>query len=61
MADSIEEFFEEFSGAPYELHEFAEGALEIEDCAELVESAQAYLDAREAFKNMLEEHGVEQG
>ena len=61
MSDSIEEFVEEFSGAPYELHEFAEGAVDVEDCPDLVEAAQAYLDAKEAFESMLEEHGVEQG
>ena len=55
MSDRIEEFVEEYSGAPYELHEF------VEDCPDLVEAAQAYLDAKEAFINMLEEHGVEQG
>ena len=61
MSDSIEEFVEEFSGAPYELHEFAEGAVDVEDCPELVEAAQAYLDAKEAFENALEEQGVERG
>jgi ribosome maturation factor RimP len=61
MSDRIEEFVEEYSGAPYELHEFAEGAVDVEDCPDLVEAAQAYLDAKEAFINMLEEHGVEQG
>ena len=61
MAESIEEFVEEFSGAPYELHEFAENAIDIEDCSELVEAAQAYLDAKEAFENALEEQGVEIG
>lgn len=61
MADNIEKFVEQFSGAPYELHEFAEGAIEIEDCSDLVEAAQEYLDAKETFENVLEEYGVERG
>lgn len=61
MADSIEEFVEEFSGAPYELHEFAEGAVDIEDCDELVLVAQRFIDAKFAFEQVLEEHGVEVG
>ena len=58
MADSIEEFVEEYSGAPYELHEVAEGAIEVEDCDDLVEAAQNFLDAKQAFENALEERGV---
>ncbi len=61
MADSIEEFVEEFSGAPYELHEFAEGAIDVEDCDELVLAAQRYIDAKFAFEQALEEQGVEIG
>lgn len=58
---NIEEFQEEHSGAPYELHEFAELAEDVEDAPDLVEAATAYLQAREEFINALAEHGVEQG
>ena len=58
---NIEEFQEEHSGAPYELHEFAELAEDLEDAPDLVEAAANFLQAREDFINALSEHGVEQG
>lgn len=61
MSDSLEEYRDEFSGAPYELKDFAEEAIEIEDCDELVAVAQAYLDAKLAFENALASYGIEQG
>ena len=61
IADNIEEFVEEFSGAPYELHELADEAIGIEDCDELALAAQRYLDAKFAFEQALEEQGVEIG
>lgn len=58
---NIEEFQEEHSGAPYELHEFAELAEDVEDAPDLVDAAVNYLQAREEFISALAEHGVEQG
>lgn len=58
---NIEEFQEEHSGAPYELHEFAELAEDLEDAPDLSEAASNFLQARRDFIDALSEHGVEQG
>jgi len=56
-----EEFVYAYDGAPYELYEFAEGAVEITDCDELKKLATEYLEARQAFENGLDETGIEKG
>lgn len=61
MSSSLEEFRDDFDGAPLELKDFAEGAIEIEDCDDLASKAQAFLDAKEEFESALESHGIEVG
>lgn len=61
MSECLEEFVEEFNGAPFELADFAEGAAEIEDCEELSTAASDFLHAKEVFENALNTHGIEVG
>lgn len=61
MSSSLEEFRDDFDGAALDLEEYAEGAIEIEDCDDLAIKAQAFLDAKEEFKSALESHGIEVG
>lgn len=61
MSSSLEEFREDFDGAALELEEYAEGAIEIEDCDDLAAKAQAYLDAKQEFETALESYGIEVG
>ncbi len=61
MSESLEEFQEDFNGAPFELADFAEAAAEIEDCDTLASVASDFLHAKEVFEKALKEHGVEVG
>lgn len=61
MSESLEEFIEEFNGAPFELHDFAEAAAEIEDCDPLATAARDYEHAKEVFETTLKQYGVEIG
>lgn len=57
----LEEYVEQYNEAPYELYEFAEGAVDVTDAPELSKAAQAYLEARRAFQIALSYADVEQG
>lgn len=60
-AQTLEEFQENYDGAPYELCEFADGASEVTDCPELKEAADAYLAAKRKFEIALSHVDVEIG
>lgn len=61
MSESLEEYQEEFNGAPFELADFADAAAEIEDCEELSTAANDFLHAKEVFEKALHDHGIEIG
>lgn len=61
MSESLEEFQEDFNGAPFELADFAEAAVDIEDCDPLAVAARDFLHAKEVFEVTLEQHGIEVG
>ena len=61
MSESLEEFQEEFNGAPFELSDFAEAATDIEDCEQLVTAARDFLHSKEVFEAALQANGVEVG
>jgi hypothetical protein len=58
---TLEQFRQKYNWAPYELHEFAQGAEDIVDCERLALAASKYLYWREQFKCLLEEHEIEVG
>lgn len=55
------DYVENFSGAPYELVEYAHGASEVTDCPALKEAADAFIRAKAAFEQALEDNNVEMG
>ena len=55
------QYYVQYDGAPYELYEFAEGAIHVTDNEELSNAATAYLEARQAFLEALAEADIEQG
>lgn len=55
------EFVKTYDCAPFELYEFAEGAIEVTDCAELAQAGNDFLTAKRNLINMLTKHGVEIG
>jgi hypothetical protein len=58
---TLDDFIDQFSGAPYELSEFASAAEDIEDCEELAQAAKAFLDAQQRFQDLLEAYDVQLG
>ena len=57
----LKKFQEEYNCAPYELHEYAEGALKVTDCEELRLAAQVFLEAKARFEASLANFDVEMG
>ena len=61
MSESLEEFQEDFNGAPFDLSDFAEAAVDIEDCDAIAVAARDFLHAKEVFETTLEQYGIEVG
>ena len=61
MSESLEEFQEDFNGAPFELIDFADAAADVEDCEPLSMAARDFIHAKEVFESTLEHFGVEVG
>lgn len=57
----LENFIEEFNGAPYDIFEFADVAETVEDDKALVEAAYNLLEARRKFIRALDRVDVEMG
>lgn len=57
----LEEFKEHFNYAPYDLHEFAYELCSVEDCQELSDAAQSYIDARASLQDLMERYEIELG
>jgi hypothetical protein len=60
-AMTTDEFVEQYSGAPYDLEEFAQGASKVVDNERLKLAAETFLSAKAYFDSELEDAGVEQG
>lgn len=58
MSMTLDEYQEQFSGAPMELREFAEIAGQVSDDEEFRSVALAYLEAMEAFEQILAEKDI---
>ena len=58
---TFNKYSRDYSGAPYDITEFAEGAVHITDKPELALAAQAFLTAYDEFKSLLDSYGVEMG
>lgn len=58
---TVESFVEEFTGAPLELHEFAEAASKVEDDWRLALLATRYLNSQDEFISYMHSIGVEIG
>ena len=52
------EYIKIYDGAPCDLYEFAEGAVNVQDCDELKVKAVEYLSAKLRFEKFLEDIGV---
>lgn len=57
----LKQFVKEYNDAPYDLETFALAAEEITDCPELSEAAQAFLEAKAFFEDVLSQNDVEIG
>jgi hypothetical protein len=58
---SLEKFREDYDCAPLDLEEFAYGAVDVEDSPCLVEAANQFLKAKQAFESALDGVDVELG
>jgi hypothetical protein len=58
---TLKKYSRDYSGAPYDLTEFAEGAVHVTDKPELAEAAKAFLKAQKEFKSQLDANDVEMG
>ena len=58
---TLQEFIDEYSGAPYELREFAELAVDLKDAPMLAKAAIDFLNAEAELELRLEANDVEVG
>jgi hypothetical protein len=58
---TLDDYKEEYDGAPIDIFEFAYGATQVTDSPALSNAAQALLEAHQAFQNALGSAGIEQG
>lgn len=58
---TLEEFKEEYSGAPLSLEDLADVAEEVTDAPTLQKTAKDFLNAMDFFESALETAGVERG
>ena len=61
MSRTLQEFLDGFNYSPYMLDEVAQISREVSDCDKLKNAAIAYINAIEAFENVLAEIGYEFG
>jgi hypothetical protein len=57
----LNDYRDEYDCAPLELIEFAEGAWNITDCADLQRAADEYLTAKKAFEDTLDHFDITVG
>jgi hypothetical protein len=57
----LAEFIEEFNHAPLSIDDFADGAVDVIDRADLSHAAEDYINARKAFVDTLEQYDVRVG
>lgn len=57
----LEEYVEQFNGAPYDLLEFAHGAAAVQDNEQFRDAARRYILATNDFENMLATLDIEIG
>jgi hypothetical protein len=60
-AMTTDEFVEKYDGAPLDLEEFAQGAVEVEDNTRLLTAAEYFIAAKAVFEEELETVGVQVG
>jgi len=58
---TLEEFDEQFNGAPIDLEELARYATSVEDDVELADAADAFLESMEDFRSELAARNIELG
>jgi hypothetical protein len=54
----LDDYRDEYDGAPLDLYEFADGAVGITDCADLQHAAEEYLTAKKTFEDMLDNFDI---